>query len=178
MELTPIQSSFIRRHVFLSWRDMLWGYKRRLIEESSVIAMAQDRLLCGSNDPLEVELASLRKSEIQEVGELLCNMAGKEPEVAGAASAKKWLFLVLAWLFEQRSSVSDPFCEINSIYADFDYPPEIEGFVSYMPPSDGHDPLKHSKEENESRLLSKWEQFLFAAKQELGKDAGFSVCDK
>ncbi|MGH8558477.1 MAG: DUF2247 family protein, partial [Methylococcales bacterium] len=33
------------------------------------------------------------------------------------AADKKWLFLVLAWLFEKRTDVSDPLSEVEAIYA-------------------------------------------------------------
>ena len=38
--------------------------------------------------------------------------------------------------------------EVEVIYADFDYPYEIESFIKYMPPSDGYDPSTHSQIEN------------------------------
>ncbi|MGH8558482.1 MAG: DUF2247 family protein [Methylococcales bacterium] len=58
------------------------------------------------------------------------------------AADKKWFFLVLAWLFEKITNVSDPLSEVEAIYADFDDPPEIEAFVSYMPVTDGYDPSR------------------------------------
>jgi hypothetical protein len=168
MKLTPIPYSFIRERVLLSWRDALWGYERQLIGWSDVVDIAGDRLLLDSDNPLEIELSCLEKSEAQQVGELLHVLANNEPDEAGSASDKKWLFLVLAWLFENKGDVPDPLSEVESIYADFDYPPEIEGFVSYMPVTDGYDPSKHSIDENKARLFSKWEQYLSEARQEVG----------
>ncbi|MGH8477564.1 MAG: DUF2247 family protein, partial [Methylococcales bacterium] len=64
--------------------------------------------------------------------------------------------------------VSDPLSEVEAIYADFDYPPEIEAFVSYMPVTDGYDPSQHSIEKNKARLFSKWKQYLSDARLEVG----------
>ncbi len=37
---------------------------------------------------------------------------------------------------ENRETVEDPFAVVEELYADFDYPEEIAGFVRYMPPED------------------------------------------
>ncbi len=52
--------------------------------------------------------------------------------------SRVWLFLVLARLYELRSSSEDPMAEIESVYADFDYPDEIEGFVPFLPAPKGN----------------------------------------
>ncbi len=168
MKLTPVPYSFICERALLSWRNALWGYERQLIGWSDVVAIAEDRLLLGSDNPMEIELACLGKSETQQVGELLRALADDESEDTGSASYKKWLFLVLAWLFENRDAVPDPLIEVESIYADFGYPPEIEGFVYYKPATDGYDPSQHSIKENKARLFSKWEQYLSEVKQDIG----------
>ena len=168
MKLIPIPYSFIRERALLSWQDALWGYERQLIGWSDIVAIAEDRLLLGSEDSMEIELACLEKSEAQQVGELLRALASNEPDDVGSTSDTKWLFLILAWLFDNRDAVSDPLGEVERIYADFDYPTEIESFVSYMPVTDGYDPSQHSIEENKVRLFSKWEQYLSEARQDIG----------
>ena len=164
MKPKSIPYSFIRKRVLLSWRDALWGYEHQLIGWSDIVAIAEDRLLLDSDNPMTIELVCLGKSETQQVGALLRTLANNEPDDAGSASDKKWLFLVLAWLFENRDVVSDPLSEVESIYADFGYPPEIEGFVSYMPVTDGYDPSVHSVEENKARLFFKWRLYLSESK--------------
>ena len=168
MKMIPIPYTFIHERVLLSWQDALWGYDRQLIGWSDIVAIAENCLLLGSDNPMEVELAGLGKSEAQLVGELLRVLASNEPDDAVISSETKWLFLMLAWLFENRDSVSDPLGEVEIIYADFDYPAEIESFVNYMPVTDGYDPSKHSTEENKARLFSKWEQYLFKTRQDIG----------
>jgi len=73
---------------------------------------------------------------------------------------QKWLFIVLSWLWNNRASFEDPLSEVEIIYADFDYPAEIEGFVKYMPPSDGYDPSTHSQTENMNHLMENWVNYL------------------
>jgi hypothetical protein len=167
--LTPIPYSFVRERLRLSWREALWGYEHQLIGWSAVVDLAIERLCSGSDDPLEIELASLTKMETYQVGELLRKLAGTSPEEDGVLVQRKWLYLLLAWLFENKGSVPDPFGEVEAIYADFGYPPEIEGFVRYMPVTDDYDPSAHTKDENENRLYEKWREYLVTSESEFNR---------
>lgn len=53
------------------------------------------------------------------------------------------------------------------IYADFDYPEDMEEFISYMPIKDDYNPTEHTKEENEKRILKKVYDFLERKNNEL-----------
>lgn len=73
---------------------------------------------------------------------------------------RRWLLALLDDLYARRAEVADPLAEVETIYADFDYPESMERFVRYMPPSDGYDPSKHTHEENLTRLMANWARFL------------------
>jgi hypothetical protein len=162
MSLTPIPSAFIKEHVRLSWHDALWGYERHLIGWSNIVDLAIDRLCEGSERRLEIELSCLGKSETQQVSELLRKLAVSEKEEKEIVAEKKWLFLVLAWLFFNKADMADPLGDVELIYADFNYPNEIASFVRYMPITDGYDPTQHSQEDNERRLFDNWKKYLDA----------------
>lgn len=168
MTLTPIPYSFIQRHAALSWRDVLWGYDRQFIGWPDVVYIADERLLQGSDNPNEIELSCLRSAETQKVRGFLRVLADQEPINGEGDSERKWLFLLLARLFEMRADITDPLREVERIYADFDYPSEIESFVRYMPVTEEYDPSQHTTEENNVRLFEKWEQYLLMARRELG----------
>lgn len=163
MQLVPIPYSFASKHVDLSWEDIFWGYEHGLIGWSGVVDYAIDRVAAGSNEPAEIELASLTKSDAWRVGELLKKIVPLVSDEKQMTAKGKWLYLTLAWLFENRFSCSDPLGQVEVIYANFDYPHEIESFVRYMPPADGHDPTAQSHAENERRLLENWQRYLHAA---------------
>lgn len=166
MRLIPIPYSFARERLGLSWRDALWGYEHQLIGWSAIVDLAIERISAGSEDPLEIELACLTKTETYQVGDLLRKLANTLPEGEGVFAQRKWLYLLLAWLFENKERVPDPLGGVETIYADFDYPPEIEGFVRYMPVTDAYDPSAHTKDENENRLFGKWREYLATAESE------------
>lgn len=122
--------------------------------------MACDSLLDGEEATAVVELAGLSKSDVSMVGELLDRLANNSTDEDNIEAKAKWLYLQLAWLFENRLTIDDPLGEVEKIYADFDYPEDVASFVRYMPASDEYDPSMHSADENLLRLMTKWEGYL------------------
>ena len=169
MKLWSVPYELIRDRVSLTWREILWGYERQLVGWSSLVALALDKAAAGSNDPKEIELAGLQKDESWRAGDLLRILAKAEAPNPENLILRKWLFLVLLRLFENRSQFADPLGEVESVYADFEYPEEMTSFVRFMPPTDGYDPLQFSRTENERRLLGLWQKYLVAAGCEFGK---------
>ena len=138
---------------------------------SAVVDSAMDRLVAGSNDPLTVEMAGIGKSEAHEVGCLLEKLALRDP-CNPDLSKRKWLYLNLLWLFENKSNIGDPLGAVEEVYANFDYPPEIAGFVRYMPPADGYDPSVHGSDENQTRMFDAWSEFLESDAGVVNQDEG------
>lgn len=134
--------------------------------------LACDCLAENEDEPIVVEIAGLSKSEASETGQLLNKLEAKTIDVDEEAVKAKWLYLSLAWLFENRASSPDPLEAVEVLYSDFDYPEDVAQFVRYMPVTDGYDPSAHSTEENHSRLLSKWRSYLDV------KSPTFSACSK
>jgi hypothetical protein len=48
-------------------------------------------------------------------------------------TARVWLPLALAWLYDTRDSFEDPFLCVEVLYAAFGHPQEVAPFVRYMP---------------------------------------------
>lgn len=157
--ISLIPWAFIRERVWLSWRDASIGYRRQWLSWDGAIALACSRLSEGEDDPLVVELAGISKVAAACVGPLLDTLASHDT-TDEATSKDKWLYLNLAWLFENKNKVDDPLGAVECVYADFDYPEEVAPFVRYMPVTDGYDPSIHSSAENFSRLMINWQAYL------------------
>ena len=56
--------------------------------------------------------------------------------------------------------------KIAEVYADFNYTPDMEEFIYYMP-AKNYDPSRHSSQENEDRLINLFYKFLEKEKIEL-----------
>lgn len=175
MDLMPIPFIFIQERVCLSWRDALWGYERNMLSWSGIVDLAK-AMKFSTTDMCVVELSYLDKSTTYKIGDLLREIAATEIEPADSISIKKWFFLTLAWTFENKSRIDDPLGEVEKIYADFDYPVEIENFVRYMPAVNSNDISLGGIEESEGRvqpidatdqLFINWEKYLDMAGSEL-----------
>lgn len=161
-DLQKFPLSVALKHTALTWADMLWGYKHDLFYWSEVVEAAKVRGKDAEDFEefdLVFSLAQADKSCLWKISEILPRLATlghPEPQ----DSKQKFLYLSLAWAFENRHKYEQPLEAVSYIFADFSYPDEIAHFVPYMPPSDGYDPSKHSKKENHQRLLDFWLQYL------------------
>jgi len=160
MNLLPIPYEYVKKNLDLSWGDALWGYERNMIGWPGVVAMANDRLSGEIGNNLVRDLSMVGKSNVYLVGEILRTLASaSSSDGADSVSKNKWLFLNLSWLYDNRNKLSDPLEEVERVYADFDYPPDISKFVRYMPAQD--DGVKfRSVEENNKRLYDYWSEYI------------------
>lgn len=160
MNLYPIPFEFIEKNAHLSWCDVKWGYENNLITSDVPIKKAENIVLTGSYTNPELELSFVIPGESDHVASFLEELCSESEQEDDPTIKQKWLFILLSWLWNNRNSFEDPLAEVEIIYADFDYPPEIEGFIKYMPPSDGYDPSIHSQMENTNHLMDKWRNYL------------------
>lgn len=110
----------------------------------------------SDHDERVFKLSLINKSNILELKPVLEDLASEMRDY----SPKHWLYVLLSDVFHRKEEFEDPLGEVEKIYADFDYPEEIESFVRYMPPKDGYIPSAHTYEENIARLYSHWEHYL------------------
>ena len=158
-----LSAEFLIKSVPHDWSNILWGYKNRLIGWHTPIDIAKARLDAGlPHEELENELAHLGKDEDWKVGEILTILASRK-HVLEDIIKRRWLFLVLLWLYQNRDQEIALFDKLGEVYADFDYPDEISSFVPFMPPEDGYDPTTHTLAENHNRILGKWKEYLDTA---------------
>lgn len=160
MNLYPVPFYFFDKITNLSWCDIKWGYENNLITSELPIKKAESAVLTGNYKAPELELSFVLPGQSDRIVLFLKELCS-EPELEDDSTVKKkWLFIVLYWLWNNLDNFKDPLDEVEKIYADFDYPSEIEGFVKYMPPSDGYDPSIHTQVENINNLMNNWKIYL------------------
>jgi hypothetical protein len=156
----PIE--YILRVTQPTWSDLRFGLERGFIDEVDVVKAAVEQVKqVSDHSDAEVELAGLDQSNVNwnYVTNLLNDLAVRS-DTTNPIVERKWLYLVLAWIYSQKELLHDPLGMVEEVYADFGYPEEIAGFVRYMPPSDTYSPQDHSYEENISRLFQLWNEYL------------------
>ena len=121
----------MRSHV----AEIAWGYGMGLVgwHALSELAQAALRLAPNREDENLLRLAHVTKEDATVAGEFARAAAATGPKLDETAARKKWAYLLLKRLYEKKTEVADPLGLVEHIYADFDYPEELEGFVRWMP---------------------------------------------
>ncbi|HLC07318.1 MAG TPA: DUF2247 family protein [Candidatus Babeliales bacterium] len=81
---------------------------------------------------------------------------------------KTTVLLILVDLKEHTQNKRELLEKIAEVYADFNYPPDMEELIYYMP-AKNYDPSQYSQHENEQRLLTLFDKFLEKEKNDLKK---------
>lgn len=115
---------------WLTWNEILYGLNRGFINNKDVVDYAFLKLDAGASFD-EVELASLSEGELYQVPDVLDRLASGED--GQDIVLESWLYLLLLWVYDHRNNFDDPFCVIEEIYSDFDYPEGIAPIVRYAP---------------------------------------------
>lgn len=147
-----ISAAFAQARVRLSWREVEFGLQEGWLTGDAVINIAIDHVTAGDESADVLALAALLPNEHYDVPVILCRLSARDANF----SKGKWLYLLLAWIYENRDTINDPLAVVEEVYADFDYPEEIEGFVRYMPPRD-------ASRVGISVLMENWRRYLTVA---------------
>jgi hypothetical protein len=153
---------FCMLSVDLQWSDVIWGVEHGLLTWKDVRNFALYRLSNPQSTTFDVEnsIVALGKDNASEIMDLARDAASYNSPIVVDQQNEKWLFLLLKWAYENRSSIPYPLGVVDELYADFGYPENLEPFVAFLPPKDGWEPLKHTAQENEERLFRNWESYL------------------
>ena len=159
----PVPYSFVRERVRLNWSEVQLGLLRGYLEPRGSIDLAVE--MAGLLDKPSESISALAGISIrdptfcQQALDIVNQLAERERETDKENREAVWLYLLLAWLYEQRDLDSDPLQLVEIVYADFDYPEEMAHFVGYMPMVG---PDLGSVEANTQRAFSRWKQFVIA----------------
>ncbi|MEQ1935928.1 MAG: DUF2247 family protein [Fimbriimonadaceae bacterium] len=153
---------FVSRHVKPTWSDVELGLHNRWLNSADAVKLAVQIVAADeSASREEVMLAASDSSKAVEIAEQVQALAKAESEGGQQKSRQRWLYLLLAWVYENRASVADPLSVVEEIYSNFGYPEEVAAFVRYMPPkNDEYWPQLPTKEENDERLMGVWADYI------------------
>ena len=151
-----IPLEFVARRARIGWQEIGFGIEHELLEPSAPVAHAASEV-ARQETPSGTLTDLAESSRSESTSRLVQLLAASEPRLSEDAIRRKWLFIVLAWLYERRAEIEDPLGVVELVYADFGYPEEIASFVRYMPMV-GRD--LGSVRANEDRLLNRWKEFV------------------
>lgn len=137
----------------LSHDDLRLGVSLGLISPRVAVAVAEETVRRDPASKSLVELAGLDRDDIPAIRDALHAVDADAADLSPPESVRKWIYLQLRAAYLLRDRLTDPLGIVEQIYADFDYPDAIAGFVRYMPPPPGA-PV------GEEALYDRWAGFL------------------
>ena len=146
-----IPYSFIASRVDVTWSLLKFGLENELVEPYAVVEATE---IAIQTSEVSGPLLSLIGAHSEEVAALVSKLAKEEPT---QQVERVWLFLVLAWIYHNKTDNSDALESVERVYAEFEYPEEIASFVRYMPKQG---PDLASRSASEERLLLRWTEYL------------------
>ena len=136
--VAQLPPTFVVERALPTAEELAYGYEEGFLSRAGVVALALAKLEAGlALTPPEERAALLLSDEFDAVDDLMEDLqVGSEPR---ERRARFWLFMVLAWVLARRDQFDDPLGVVELVYADFEYPDEIQGLVRFMPLQPGHE---------------------------------------
>jgi hypothetical protein len=130
----PVQ--FVLDRLIPTPGELVCGYRLGWISPQAAVQLALAGLEVIADPPAVYEdLALLLSDSLDQVPQLMDELSGAA--YSEERDAKIWIFLALSWVYENRADLPDPFLVVEQLYADFNYPEEMEGFVRFLPVAEG-----------------------------------------
>jgi hypothetical protein len=156
--VVELPASFVLELGFPTVAELAYGFSEGFLSRSGLVDVAVAKLEAGIElSPAEERAALLLSDEFDSIDGLVEDLRlGSEPV---ESRARFWLLAVLAWVLEHRVEFEDPLGVVELLYADFDYPQEMQGLVRFMPRQPG-------QQADAAALERRWEDFVERASRE------------
>lgn len=172
---------FKQNKIKYDWITLYVGLKMDLIKYNDIVSYAVEiltkhpdnsnqniiQLAWGGND---IDYESLL---VDIINESHINDLNSDAEV-WQFEKRKWRFSILAYLkMKYQNDFEGLLNKVAEVYADFNYPEDMDSFINYLEPKDGFNPSQYSKEENVVRLMNLFNDFMNKELHYLKNDNAF-----
>ncbi|NLK76255.1 MAG: DUF2247 family protein [Clostridiales bacterium] len=146
----------------IDWYMVYWGIKNGVLR----VDVAQD-YVCRkieqdetvSDEESELSWKSEDRISVLETIEKIPNFFNDIENNIEKAKEKVRIAIII-FVRQTEKDSTKLFEQIDMIYADFDYPEDMEKFISYMPMSGEYNPKEHSVEGNREYLQSQLDAYI------------------
>ena len=151
---------------YLSFANIFIGIEKELLTPDIAVEYAN---YFSENNPQNIshetiELMILDNYEKEAVLSIIEAFAPKTKKDAHN-SLRELRCIILLELLQNEKNKQKLSNWIDEVYADFDYPSDMDNFVSYMPVSGNRDTSLYNEEENINYLISNFEIFIQKEKE-------------
>ncbi len=166
-----VKIDFDKYVALLSWHSIYWGIEKDILSPESAILYAEKIIELNQeiDDPEIIALLISESTGKDVILSLIEDIISNAPQLKNSEETDLRLlrYLLLSELKENAQDSKRLLSEIENIYADFDYPTDMESFIAYMPASDSYNTSEHSEEENIQHLIENFDSFMTNEKQQL-----------
>lgn len=146
----------------VDWYMVYWGIKNKILnvdiaKDYVCRKMEQDDIV--SEEELELAWKSDDLVEILENIEQIPQFQNSLDENMIEAKNKIRVAIII-FLRKTENDIAKLIEKTDMVYADFDYPQDMEKFISYMPIADEYISTEHPLEDNRKYLLNKLDAFI------------------
>ena len=158
MNYAVVPLNWIVSNATITWMDMVWAYENKILGVQMLRSFAEHSLKEEYSDLID-RIVKMPMEFSENVGSIAKEIANNEGNSDYELIKRKWMYILLKYFYEKRNDLRDPLSYVEQIYADFDYPEEIESFVRYMPPKTA-DADSHFVVRGEGRLYLFWSDYI------------------
>lgn len=146
----------------LDWHIIYFGIKHDFLNMDIAKTFVYRKIECNdhvSEEELDLAWNFSNKLDILECIEKILSVYEKTDSCFEIAKDKIRIAIIIH-LYDVEKNVNKLFELIEAVYADFDYPVDMECFIPYMPVNDEYISSQHNYEENINYLLFKLNTFI------------------
>lgn len=164
--IRPIPASFVLEKTTLPLVEARWAFDNGVIGAQVVVDIARAMRDTGDDSPVVARLAAVRHADLPSVREILSEVMVDAEE--GEQARRRWLWVVLAWLYENQREDANVLDELDGIYADLGYPEEMASFGPYAPVYQA----KGDPDEQRRAVFDEWRRYLSRGEESFGRARG------
>jgi len=159
---------FDKNNMQITWCDIYYGIKNNLLDLKCVSDFAVRCLERNETNNQEIVELAWQSEDKDYLLKKISNIIKQSDEFSINQSELKWQYCIVKNLKIKQMEFDDLSNKLDELYASFNYPEDMEEFISYMPIKDNYDPTIHTREENMERIFKKIDEFLNKKLREIG----------
>ena len=143
----------------LTWDSLFWGIEKELLFPEAAIAYAE-YLAVHDIKNVEDKIVAFMITEEKDRDTILAMIQDLRKGEEESSACRSLRYILMLQLQQNEKNTQQLLEALEVLYADFGYPKEMSSFIGYMPVQEEYDPTLHTVEENRTRLIKKFENFM------------------
>lgn len=132
IELPPFSALKQVRKMW-TWQEIQWGKQQGIVQAFDAIAYAMELLSEDRKDFSELLNLAIDDEDSDDIDQEIANLCHLEENETNERILFIWRKTILAWLCDNIADENMLQEKIDLLYADFDYPKDMQCLIGYMP---------------------------------------------